>query len=79
MVMMFRIRGICAHCPVFTIAEQHRCAGWQTPASFEEVFVPVTDVPVSLSVYPATDEVFVGTYNGALALLDTQHACDGEV
>ena len=57
-----------------------RCsAGWQTPASSEDVFLPVTDAPVSLSLCSATDEVFVGTRNGALVLLDTQHACDVEV
>jgi len=39
----------------------------------------VTDAPASLSVYPATDEVFVGTCDGSLALLDAQHAYEGDV
>jgi hypothetical protein len=34
--------------------------------------VAVKDSPTALAAHPATDEVFVGTANGALALLDTQ-------
>ena len=44
----------------------------RTSCQPEDLVVALNQVPAALTVHPATDEVFVGTASGTLALLDTQ-------